>query len=65
MRKKGLKDSNMLKIGKAICHKCGDSAKFNCGGKWYCAYTTEMGNFNLVGYCKNEKERKNKTNSNT
>ena len=48
----------VVKIGKAVCHKCKQDAKFYCRGKWYCAYTTEMGNFNLVGYCKNEKKRK-------
>lgn len=47
-----------LKVGKAICHKCGDSARFNCGGKWYCGYRNKMGEFNLEGYCKNDKEEK-------
>lgn len=60
MRKKGLKDSNMLKIGKAICHKCGDPAKFNCGGKWYCGYRSKLGEFNMQGYCKQE-QRKDKS----
>ena len=63
MLKKDLKGSNMLKVGKAICHKCGDSAKFH-NGKWWCGYRSEMGTYNIVGYCK--KERKDTSaNSNT
>ena len=58
MRKKGSRDSNMLKVGKAICHKCKEPAKFY-QGKWYCGHKTEMGTYNIVGYCK--KERKDKS----
>ena len=45
----------MLKVGKAICHKCGDSAKFY-QGKWWCGYKSEMGTYNIVGYCKKERK---------
>lgn len=43
-------------VGKAVCHKCGDSAKFNQAGKWWCGYTNQMGEYNLQGYCKKEKK---------
>jgi len=55
MLKKDSKGSNMLKVGKAICHKCGDPAKFH-NGKWWCGYKSEMGTYNIVGYCKKERK---------
>ena len=62
-QEKGLKDSNMLKVGKAICHKCKEPAKFH-NGRWWCGHKSEMGTYNIVGYCK--KERKDKSaNSNS
>ena len=64
-QEKDSKGSNMLKVGKAICHKCGDSAKFNCGGKWYCGYRNKMGEFNLEGYCKKEERKDTGANNNT
>ena len=54
-QEKDSKGSNMLKVGKAICHKCGDSAKFY-QGKWWCGYKSEMGTYNIVGYCKKERK---------
>ena len=57
MQKKDSRGSNMLKVGKAICHKCKEPAKFY-QGKWYCGYRNKMGEFNLEGYCKQEKEEK-------
>ena len=55
----------MLRVGKAICHKCGDPAKFY-QGKWWCGYKSGMGTYNLVGYCKKEEKKgRNETDSNT
>ena len=54
----------MLKVGKAICHKCGDSAKFH-NGKWWCGYRSEMGTYNIVGYCKKEERKEKSADSNT
>ena len=45
-----------MEAGKAVCHKCGDSAKFNQAGKWWCGYTNQMAEYNLQGYCKKEKK---------
>ena len=47
-----IKEDN--RIGPAVCCKCGDDAKINHGGKWYC--------MNLKGFC--IKERKGKLESN-
>ena len=46
------------KVGPASCCKCGSDAKINHGGKWYCSIESEMGVFNIKGFC--IKERKGK-----
>ena len=52
------------RVGPAVCVVCGEDAKINDSGKWFCAYESEMGVMNIKGYCK--KERKGKSaNSNT
>jgi len=58
-QEKDLKGSNMLKVGKAICHKCGDTAHFH-QKVWWCGYRSEMGTYNIVGYCKKEEEKNDK-----
>ena len=55
-----IKEDN--RVGPAVCCVCGKDAKINDSGKWYCGMESEMGIFNIKGYCK--KERKNKTHSN-
>ena len=52
-----IKEDN--RIGPAVCYKCGDDAKINHGGKWYCSIEYEMGVFNIKGFCiKERKETK-------
>jgi hypothetical protein len=46
-------------VGPAICCKCGSDAKINHGGKWYCGIESDMGVFNISGFCiKERKETK-------
>lgn len=47
------------RVGPAVCCKCGDDAKINHGGKWFCAYESEMGIMNIKGFCKKERKNKN------
>ncbi len=55
-----IKEDN--RVGPAVCCECGDDAKINDSGKWYCGMESELGIFNIKGYCikKRKKERKNK-----
>ena len=46
------------RVGPANCCKCGSDAKINHGGEWYCGLESDMGVFNIKGFC--IKERKNK-----
>ena len=39
-------------VGPAVCCECGEDAKINDSGKWYCAIKSELGIFNIRGYCK-------------
>jgi|TARA_R110001606_G_scaffold12611_4_gene54885 hypothetical protein len=55
-----IKEDN--RIGPGVCCKCGDDAKINHGGKWYCAVESNMGVMNLKGFC--IKERKGQLESN-
>ena len=49
---------------KNVCHKCGDKGKFLDRGTWWCAWKNEIGAYNLVGKCKNEKRDRNYADSN-
>jgi hypothetical protein len=49
-----------FKIKKRICHKCGDPNAKYYYKEWWCGHTRD-----LKGVCKNQKERKNKTDNNT
>jgi hypothetical protein len=52
-----IKEDN--RVGPAVCCKCGEDAKINHGGKWYCSIESDMGVFNIKGYCiKERKETK-------
>ena len=55
-----IKEDN--RVGPAVCYKCGDDAKINHGGKWYCSIESDMGVMSLKGFC--IKERKGKLESN-
>ena len=55
-----IKEDN--RVGPAVCYKCGDDAKINHGGKWYCSIESDMGVMNLKGFC--IKDRKGKLESN-
>ena len=47
------------RVGPANCCKCGGDAKINHGGDWYCSIESDMGVFNIKGYCiKERKETK-------
>jgi|TARA_R100001460_G_scaffold28050_5_gene56284 hypothetical protein len=52
------------KLGPAVCCKCGADAKINDGGKWYCGMESEMGVFNIRGYCIKERKKKLESNNN-
>ena len=43
------------RVGPAVCCKCGADAKINHGGKWYCSIQSDMGVFNIKGFCRKEK----------
>lgn len=40
---------------KKVCNKCGQSAKIWYNNKWWCATTTLMGKYNIIGFCKEKK----------
>lgn len=47
------------RVGPAVCCECGSDAKINHGGKWYCGIESDMGVFNISGFCiKERKETK-------
>ena len=53
-----------IKVGKAVCHKCKQNAKLYHAKKWWCSVESDMGTFNIKGYCKNQKPKgKNETHS--
>jgi molybdenum cofactor biosynthesis enzyme MoaA len=34
------------------CNVCNKKARIYSDGKWWCCLNTEMGEFNLLGFCK-------------
>lgn len=44
---------------KRVCHLCGEPGLIWYHSKWWCAQYTEMGNFNMKGYCRHEKTNDN------
>jgi hypothetical protein len=41
----------------SVC-SCGKRAKIFYNGEWFCSLATDFGEFNVLGYCKNNKEEK-------
>jgi hypothetical protein len=42
-------------FSKRECNVCGELAVIWYKNKWWCAFCTSMGKFNIKGYCKHEK----------
>jgi len=42
-------------FNKRECNICGELAVIWYKNKWWCAFCTSMGEFNMKGYCKHEK----------
>tara|TARA_R100001480_G_scaffold78207_1_gene87977 strand:+ start:282 stop:476 length:195 start_codon:yes stop_codon:yes gene_type:complete len=51
-----IKEDN--RVGPAVCCVCGEDAKINHGGKWYCSIESDMGVFNIKGFCATERNAK-------
>jgi len=48
----------MVKIKeKRVCNKCGGPAKIWDAKKWWCSIDTLEGEFNIIGYCQQEKKK--------
>lgn len=45
-----------MKTSKRNC-KCGAEGKIWYAKRWWCAMTSEFGDFNVKGYCKKEKKK--------
>ena len=45
-----------IKINNPKCNVCKKNAKINSDGKWWCSIKSEMGEFNLLGFCKEKKK---------
>tara|TARA_R110000822_G_scaffold39297_3_gene108038 strand:+ start:677 stop:844 length:168 start_codon:yes stop_codon:yes gene_type:complete len=46
----------IIKVPKEpLCSACGDEAKIYYMKKWWCTTHTDLGEFNIKGYCKNDK----------
>lgn len=45
----------MKTFNKKQC-KCGAEGKIWHNDRWWCSMVTDMGDFNLIGYCKKEKQ---------
>lgn len=39
---------------KRLCNKCKEQGLIWYQNKWWCAQYSEMGNFNMKGYCQHE-----------
>lgn len=50
-----MKISNILNKPK-VCNKCKEPAKIWYNNKWWCALDTNLGEFNVIGYCKKDKK---------
>ena len=44
---------------KNVCHKCGDKGRFLDRGTWWCSWENLLGEYNLIGKCKKEKQERN------
>tara|TARA_R100000995_G_scaffold35264_1_gene16072 strand:- start:12 stop:185 length:174 start_codon:yes stop_codon:yes gene_type:complete len=42
-----------ITVGKALCVECKKDAKIYYNGSWYCSIKSDIGTFNMSGYCKN------------
>lgn len=40
-----------------LCHVCGKYACYHDGKQWWCSIQSDMGIFNMKGYCRNEKRK--------
>lgn len=47
-----------ISFKKRVC-KCGEPGLIWHNKRWWCSQYTEMGSFNMKGYCKNEKVNDN------
>jgi len=43
---------------KRLCHVCKKYACYHDGEVWWCGILSDMGSFNMSGYCKSKKEIK-------
>ena len=53
----------MTKIDLKKAHLCSVCNKYACyydGKKWWCSIQSDMGTFNMKGYCKDEKRKGSK-----
>jgi hypothetical protein len=51
-----------IKVGKALCQTISANNTLNfikqhAKKKWWCAVESDMGTFNIKGYCKNTKDK--------
>lgn len=46
-----------IKTKKVVCCKCKKPARMYYKKKWYCGAYSDFGNFNLIGYCKLNKNK--------
>ena len=44
------------KFNKRECNLCGKSGEFFQKNKWWCSKQTDMGFFNITGYCKTKRK---------
>jgi hypothetical protein len=45
-----------IKINNPVCSVCKKPAKIYSDNKWWCSVGSDMGEFNLLGFCKEKKK---------
>ena len=45
-----------IKINNPVCNVCKKPAKINSDGNWWCSVKSDLGEFNMSGFCKEKKK---------